>query len=308
MSAAASARRALTAVVVVGILLATITVALTRATSAEAQTRVERGVAWRRVGGMTLRLDAFLPAASIAVPRPAVLLLHGGGWAGGSRSEMRETGRRLADAGYAAFSIDYRLAPKHPYPAAFDDARAAIAWLRAPAQVARYDLDPTRIGALGSSAGGQLVGLLATTGTGALDTGTRIRAAVSWSGPMLFWPLNRLEGGGLPSNTVAWWLDSVTTYLGCDRDDLGPECARVATEASPMNHLDARDTPMLLANGTREIVPSTEAITMDRALGAAGVLHRLVLVDGRRHATLLRRDVWDDTLTFLEEELGPAPV
>jgi acetyl esterase/lipase len=296
----AKPRRALTAIVVVTVLLATLGMAVTRALPADAPTRVERGVVWRVVDGEQLRLDAFTPAGSSTLPRPAVLLLHGGGWAGGTRAEMQGTGRRLAAAGYAAFSIDYRLAPEHPYPASLDDARAAVEWLRDPAQVARYHLDPSRIGAIGSSAGGQLVGLLATTGDGPLDSGARIRAAVSWSGPMLFWPLDRLVGGPLPRNTVGWWLDSVTTYLGCDTV---AACTDLAAEASPVNHVDAGDTPMFLANSDDEIVPTTEATTMSDALARSGVAHRLELVPGRGHASSLGRDVWSGTLAFLDAQL-----
>src|SRR5215210_7502965 len=147
-------------------LFITVAVVVTREPSAQAQTRVDRGIVWRRVDGVALRLDAYLPSGSANAARPAVLLVHGGGWAGGHRAEMGRTGRQLAKAGYAAFSIDYRLAPEHPFPASLVDAQAAVEWLRAPRQMARYGIDPGRIGALGSSAGGQLVGLLATQGTG----------------------------------------------------------------------------------------------------------------------------------------------
>jgi acetyl esterase/lipase len=295
-------RRSVTAIVVVGVLLATIAVAVTRAIPAQAQMRVEHGTVWRTVDGEQLRLDAFLPGGPVE-QRPAVVLLHGGGWSGGDRSEMRDTGRRLADAGYAAFSVDYRLAPEFPYPAAVEDGRAAVEWLRAPEQVARYGLDPARIGALGSSAGGQLVGMLATTGRGPLDSGARIRAAVSWSGPMLFWPLDRLQDASANRRTLGWWKDSVATYLGCE---IYPRCTRIAEEASPLNHVDAGDTPMLLANSTDDFVPATEATTMGRVLDAVGVRYTVVLVRGNKHASLLGDRIWDRTLAFLDEQLGPV--
>jgi acetyl esterase/lipase len=284
-------------------LIVSIGVVVTR--RAEAQiTRDERGIVWREVGGLELKLDSFVPEGDASASRPAVLLLHGGGWAGGSRREMRETGRKLADAGFVAFSADYRLAPHNPYPAALEDAQAAIAWMRAPEQVIKYGIDTTRIGAIGSSAGGQLVGLLSTMGEGPLDTGTRLRAAVSWSGAMLFWPLAKLNGPPLSQSTINWWLDSVVTYLGCNANGLGAECADLAADASPLNHVDPTDTPMLLANGSREIVPETEATTMSDALATAGVTQQLVIVKGREHATMYIEDVWADTLAFLRAQLG----
>jgi acetyl esterase/lipase len=94
-------------------------------TVAQAAVETQRGVAYGEVDGTELLLDAYLPPAREA-PRPAVILIHGGFWTSGSRSDMSVAARELAKAGYVAFSIDYRLldavTAQNPWPAQLDDA------------------------------------------------------------------------------------------------------------------------------------------------------------------------------------------
>src|SRR5687767_13735283 len=74
-----------------------------------------------------------------AGPSPAVLIVHGGSWQRGSRSEMTRFAHRFAEAGYVVFNVDYRLAPQHHHPAQRDDVRAAFGWLHAHAGPLRVD-------------------------------------------------------------------------------------------------------------------------------------------------------------------------
>ncbi len=88
-------------------------------------------------------------------PRPALVYLHGGGWVMGDLEMHDATCRALAAlAGIVVVSVDYRLAPEHPHPAALEDALSAIAWVRA--QASALDVDRARIAVGGSSAGGNL--------------------------------------------------------------------------------------------------------------------------------------------------------
>src|SRR5215212_4962880 len=127
---------------------------------------VERGVVYGVVGGESLLLDAYrsLPHAN---RRPAVVLIHGGGMWTGTRAHMEDQARQLAQAGYVAFSVDYRLvdaeAGYHRWPAQLDDVQRAVRWVRSHA--AHYGIDPERVGAFGWSAGGQLAALLGTRDT-----------------------------------------------------------------------------------------------------------------------------------------------
>ena len=256
--------------------------------------RVETDVVWRTVDGVDLTLDAFLPARKRA-SRPAVLLIHGGGWTQGDKSNHYDEARQLAELGYLAFSINYRLAPQHVYPAAVDDVQAAVRWLRKPRQVKKYGINPKRIGTLGGSAGAHLAGMLATLGQGSLKREARVRAAVSWSGPMNLVTIRGVDVDG-----------PVATFLGC-RPRV-PECEDTAAEASPITYVDDTDGALLLVHSADEFVPVEQAEVMAAALEDADVAHELIVLPGTRHARAFAADVWDETVAFFERYLGrPKP-
>ncbi len=266
--------------------------------SPDAGVTVTRDVVYRTIDGERLALDVYVPAATTS-KRPAILLVHGGSWREGDKSDFTEDGMKLAQLGYAAFSINYRLAPAHPYPAAVDDVEAAVGWVRGPAQVKAYKLDPKRVGAVGASAGGHLVGMLATLGQGSRTNGSRIKAAVSWSGPMDFnlWPVAMLAANP--------YAAAVLEFLDCTTDQ--PSCAN-ATAASPISHVDRTDAPMLLANSEQEFVGLDHATSMDAALKAAGVPDQLVVFPGKRHAQGYDDDVFPQTVAFLRRYVGKPPI
>jgi acetyl esterase/lipase len=258
---------------------------------------VTKGVVYRSVDGEKLTLDAYLPVTGRK--RPAIVLIHGGGWQGGDKAHFTLEAQQLAQLGYAAFSVNYRLAPRHPYPAAVDDVQAAVRWLRAPKQVKAYHLDSTRFGAIGGSAGGHLVSMLATLGDGSLAKGARIKAAVSWSGVYDFslfdgFPL-RLVGPG----------QLVLGFLGCQPGT--PGCDSVERDASPVSHVDPSDASMLLVHSNLEFVPLNQATQMGGALDESGVAHDLVVLPGFRHANAYSADIWPQTVAFLEEHVGEPP-
>jgi acetyl esterase/lipase len=131
---------------------------------------------------------------------PAVLWIHGGGYVWGSAAVNDWAVRRMAQRlGIVAVSVDYRLAPEHPYPAALDDCYAALRWL-----VARDDVDHRRIVLAGKSAGAGLVAALALRCT---DAGL-----VDLAGQLLIYPM----------------LDDRTVHSRCERVDAGGQCIRMA--------------------------------------------------------------------------------
>src|SRR5207253_5788055 len=92
---------------------------------------------------------------------PAVLCIHGGGFRAGKREGWDARCQQLAEHGYVAATVTYRLAPKYQFPAAVHDVKAAVRWLRANAD--KYKIDPQRIGVVGDSAGGHLAQFLGVT-------------------------------------------------------------------------------------------------------------------------------------------------
>ena len=258
-------------------------------TGSAQELRVEEDVQYGEAEGEALLLDAYLPEGE--GPHPAVVVIHSGGWARGDKSEWASEGAMLSENGYAAFVINYRLAPEFHFPAQIDDCRAAVAWVREHA--AEYDVDPARVGAFGGSAGGNLAALLATSGEGPLDTGSRVLAAVSWSGPMdLTQGRVSVQGGG----------GALRRYLGAPafRDP------QVLREASPLYQVDPTDAPIYLAHSTREFIPSSQATDMADALREAGVPHDLLLVEGGAHSQGIADEAWAPSLAFLDEHLEGA--
>jgi acetyl esterase len=266
---------------------ALVTVGFALPAGAQAGVNVKRDVIFRTVDREQLTLDVYKPAKK-GKDRPAVVIIHGGAWRMGDKALFAEQGNRLAERGFVAFSVNYRLAPAHPYPAAVDDVEAAVEWVRKHAK--EYGVDPDRIGALGGSAGAHLTGLLATLGKGSLEKGHRISAAVAWSGPMDFVSLAPVAAGG---------DGAIPTFLGCAPD----ACPDTYAEASPITHVDKSDAPMLLVNSTMELVPQSQTDAMKAALDEAGVANQAIILPGQAHSRAYSNRVWDQTASFLENYL-----
>lgn len=220
--------------------------------------------------------------------RPVVLVVHGGSWKGGDRTSFDavKIARHLAAQGYAAFSVDYRLAPDALYPAPLDDLQQAVAWLRANAPL--YGLDPDALGAWGYSAGAHLVAMLGTKGNHA----SQLRAVVA---------------GGIPADLAAW-PDSpaVKTFLGRSaRED-----RERAAEASPINHVLATSAPFFLYHGaTDTLVEPDQSKRFAAVLAARGVP---VEVHYLRHfghllTALFPGKAMAKGMDFLEARMAPGP-
>lgn len=249
---------------------------------------VKRNVRYATAGAQALLLDAYLPSGRRPA-RPAVILIHGGGWRAGDKRDMGDEARQLAALGWIALSVNYRLRTPSAFPAEVEDVQAAVRWARLHAL--ELGIDRGRIAALGASAGGHLAAMLATLGQGPLDMESRVRAAVSWSGPMVLGDLP--DGFGGPGRDL----------LPCPPR----ACPDQWAEASPVTHLDPTDAPVFLANSTDELVPLAQAQAMSDRLQAAGVEHELDVLPGRRHAQSYRGQVWPATVQFLARYLGPVP-
>jgi acetyl esterase/lipase len=140
--------------------------------------RALAGITYVRRGEHALQLDLYLPAHPKPVTVPGIVFVHGGGWRAGVRANFAPMAIRMAERGYAAATISYRLSPEAPYPAAVQDARAAVRWMRAHA--GEYGIDPARIAVGGGSAGGQIAALAGVTdGLARFDPDARAGAVSS---------------------------------------------------------------------------------------------------------------------------------
>jgi acetyl esterase/lipase len=225
------------------------------------------------------RLDVHRPAAS--GPRPAVLVVHGGAWSGGDKDAIGHVARAVAAAGLVAINVDYTLAaagwPGHPRQVA--ELAAATDWVRANAEP--LGIDPARLGALGSSAGGHLLALLATTRGAGLD------AVVTWSAPF------DLTAPALRRRLRA----KIAGYLGC------APCPRRAAAGSPLAQVRTGTPPLMIVNSRRELIPAVQARQMAARLRVAGSPATLLLVPGALHAPRYSPAVLGPSMRFLTRRL-----
>jgi acetyl esterase/lipase len=214
-----------------------------------------------RDGSRACVLDLAFPKGHADRPRPAVVVIHGGGWIEGDKSsfDVQRTPGNIVDfaaAGFVAASVNYRLSGEAPFPAGLYDCQAAVRWLRGHAR--EYHLDPNRIGAYGNSAGGHLALLLGLLGpTSGLEERdgpfsaepSGVEAVVSDSGPI---DLVAEHKNGTIRTVIERFLDGP------------PDQKRLAVyqAASPINHLAGKTPPLLLIYG--EADNQVDARTADR--------------------------------------------
>jgi acetyl esterase/lipase len=240
------------------------------------------------------QLDVCAPTAT-GKPRPAVLLIHGGGWHSGDKSTVQSTCEWLAQSGFVTFNVDYRLWPAARYPAQPDDVLAALRFVRRPATVSHYEIDPTRIAAFGGSAGGNLAALLALRPSGPLTGGDRVAALVDLSGPM------DLTAGALTDPQDPRLTADETGFLNC------PSLARcpLAPVASPLLAVSADDPPVFIGQASVDFVPREQGDALAAALKRVGVPVTVETTAGTFHSFgVLTPAMRTDILTFLHTQLG----
>jgi acetyl esterase/lipase len=233
---------------------------------------VEQGVVVGTGGARELRADVYMPPEGTS-NRTGLLLVHGGGWMQGDRSQLRGYGILLGRIGYSCVACEYRLAGEAKWPAQLHDVKAALRWMRASSE--RLGIDPAKIAVSGNSAGAHLSLMLAATQNvaeyegegGNPGAGTEVAAAISFYGPALL---------GRPGAALA---DVVRFLLGGSPTD-----AQIAA-ASPVSHVTASWPPTLLITGNRdELVPDESSFAMYRAITQAGARAELHVYEGAPHA------------------------
>jgi PelA/Pel-15E family pectate lyase len=173
----------------------------------------QKNIVYNNIGERKLLLDAFVPTEKSNTQRPAILIIHGGGWRTGNRAQHHALAQRLASMGYVCFTPEYRLSTEALFPAGVHDLKAALRYIRANA--AQYRIDTNRIATLGFSAGGQLSALLGTTGdnpklegiSGNIGHATKVNAAIDMDGILAFIHPDSGEGDDSKNTSAAtYWF------------------------------------------------------------------------------------------------------
>ncbi|MCC6493208.1 MAG: alpha/beta hydrolase [Pirellulales bacterium] len=240
-----------------------------------------------------LKADVYQPEGT--GPFPGVLVVHGGAWRMGSRGQLSGVAQMLAQHGFTAVAISYRLAPAHKFPAQIEDCKAAVRWMRANAP--RLKIDPDHIGGYGYSAGAHLVSLLGATGPEDGLEGAEHAESL---------PPTRLQCvacGGAPCDLrpIPDDVDGLSFFLG------GPPatCRDQYRRASPAAFVTPDDPPMFFFHGEQDqLVPLASPALMQAQLQRVGVESQLYIVPKLGHmAASFDRTAIERAIGFLADHL-----
>lgn len=206
----------------------------------------KRAITYHVIGKRKLKLDAFYPKSKVAGLRTAIMIIHGGGWRSGHRSQHYPLAEKLSELGYVCFTPEYRLSTEALFPAAIYDVKAAIRWIRKNA--ATYNIDTSRIVAMGFSAGGEMAAFLGTTGnmplfednSGNLDMRSDINAVVDIDGTLSF--IHPETGEGDDSKRIS----AGTYWFGYSKK----ENPLLWEAASPLGYTSGKTPPTLFLNSS----------------------------------------------------------
>lgn len=243
---------------------------------AATRTPTEDGIVYGEADGQKLTMDYYAPKGGGV--HPIAIIIHGGGYRRGDSKSGSEAycADFLAPAGYAVFSVNYRLAPKYPYPYMVYDVERSVRFLRFNAK--RWNADPNKIALVGGSAGGflsNMVGLLGAPGDSTAKDpvdreSAKVQAVVTLYAQSSF--------ATVPLNAdVHSLLDPLIAQKG-EKEAL--------REASPITYVTKNAPPFLLIQGDKdEYIPFTEDTNLQTALHKVGVTCEIIRIPGGHHGT-----------------------
>jgi acetyl esterase/lipase len=232
------------------------------------------GVEYGQGGSHPLLLDLYVPTGRTKAG-PAILFIHGGAWKSGKRADMKYYCAKFAERGYVTATVTYRLLQEAPFPAAVQDVKCAVRWLRANA--AAYRVDPNRIAVSGNSAGGHLAMMIGYSDDPSLEgdgghpgVSSRVLAVVDFYGPTDL------------TTDYARTHKLITDFLGGKTFEEAPEVFQLA---SPLSHLTKDDPPTLIFQGTIDsLVPVAQADALADKLKELGIDYIYERYEGWPHA------------------------
>ena len=240
----------------------------------KAMHQVIRNVPYKSIGGRNLHLDLHLPDESIR-RRGVVVYFHGGGLEVGARGDYEDTRASvLAAMGYTVATVEYRFIQEALLPAALEDGRDAVAWLKLNANL-EYGVDASTIGAWGASAGGYLAALLAL-GNPLAGRIPAVDAAAVW---FASFDLAAMDAAS-PMEEEVMGPSAVEGLLG-EKFDRNNE---LHLSLNPVSMISANASAMLLVTGDRDrVIEPSQSVRMHDALVQAGVTSSLYIAGGAGH-------------------------
>jgi pectinesterase len=254
----------------------------------------QRNIPYAHTGIRDVYLDAFYPNKKVKKPHPAILIIHGGGWRTGNRTQHIPLAQRLAALGYATFTVEYRLSTEALYPAAVHDLKAAIRWIRANAKT--FGVDTNKIASLGFSAGGQLSALLGNTNNiemfeGAennLNHSSQVQAIIDIDGILAF--IHPESGEGDDSRATS----AATHWFGFNKKE-NPELWQ---EGSALTYAGKNSPPTLFINSAVSRMHAGREDYKNK-LAAFNIYCEVQAFDNSPHSFCLFSPWFDPTVAYI---------
>lgn len=264
----------------------------------------QRGIEYSNPDNQHLKLNLARPKKTKG-PFPGIVCIHGGGFRAGTRRVYNRLCMQLAERGYVAVTVTYRLAPKYQFPAAVHDVKAAVRWMRANAK--KYNIDPRRIGTTGGSAGGHLAQFLGVTDGvkrfegkgGNAAYSSSVSCVVNYYGPS---DLTKSYGASVDAAQV------LPLFLG---GNLKQKRHRHII-ASPLFWVTPQAAPTLCIHGTKDrYVAHEQAVWLIDRLKASDVDARLMTIKGADHgfpkaSKLVKQQIEQARFAFFDKYLKPT--
>lgn len=261
----------------------------------QASVTEKRNITYCTIGKRQLKLDVFAPKSKAKNCHTAVLIIHGGGWRSGNRTQHYPLAQKLADLGYTCFAPEYRLSTEALFPAGVYDIKAAIRWVRKNALI--YNIDTSKIVAVGFSAGGEMASFMGTTGNMPLFEGTNcntnlrshVNAVVDIDGTLSFVHPDGKEGDDSKRTSAG------TYWFGYSKK----ENIKLWEAASPLSYVSANTPPTLFINSA---VPWMHAGREDyiKVLNENNIYSEVHEFEGAPHSFCLFDPWFEPTVKYID--------
>jgi acetyl esterase/lipase len=255
----------------------------------------KRKLVYCDLNGRKLHVDAFYPTGRSGFSRPAVVIVHGGGWRSGSPEQHVPMAQRLAAMGYVCFTVEYRLSTEALYPAAVNDLKSAIRWLRT--QKKKFGIDTSKIAILGFSAGGELAAFVGATNQSLdfkdhachIGVSDAVHGIVDIDGTLSFVHAESGEGDDRKS------ISAASYWFGYAKKE-NPELWKAA---SPLTHVGKNTPPTLFLNSSVDRMHAGRD-DFKKVLDQYGIYNEVHTFEKAPHAFCLFEPWFEPTVQYVD--------